>query len=185
MNLLKNPFIRIAGVIAILYIGLFSNTHKKDSLGNRLSKEQLQKDFGEIKEKSVNIVTTVKMAKAYQQGQIEAKSGNKPAANYIVKDIAIGKGDGAKCEDFVTIQYKSFSNNEPIEKSNKYDLIIGNSSFIPAIQKHIIGMKKGGVRLIILTNSNQALNYEVTMREIKKSATSNPEKCNFNLNEQK
>ncbi len=41
-------------------------------------------------------------------------------------------------------------------------------------------MKKGGVRLIILTNNNKALNFEVTLLNLTKSPDLNGEKCNFN-----
>jgi FKBP-type peptidyl-prolyl cis-trans isomerase len=182
MKLFKNPLLRIAGVILILYLGLFQNTYEKDSLGNRLSKEQIKKNLAEAKDKSVNIMSNIKMAKEYQKNLSEI-SNNKPIdpSDFIVKDVVIGKGEEAACGDFASIEYKSFANNNPLEKSKKYDLIIGKDSLIPAIQNNIIGMKKGGTRLIILTNNKNALNFEVTLLELKK--TPNPAKCNFSNHE--
>jgi hypothetical protein len=194
MNLLKNPLIRIIGIIAILYVGLFSNTYEKESLGNRLSKDQVQKDLSDAKEKGFQIINHVK--KAQELKEYNVTQNTSPAidsSNLNLKDIKVGEGLVAACGDSAVIAYKLFSGDQLIDQIEKQNLVIGERKINYIIESSLIGFNVGGARVInipegykfkdpILAQSlsgKKDLHYEINLLAIKKPTNSTPQNCNF------
>jgi hypothetical protein len=192
MKLLKNPLIRLIGIVAILYIGLFSNTYQKDSLGNRLSTSQIKKNLSEVKDKSFNIITNVKKARDYSSNS---------DSSLIIKEVKIGQGSGVVCGDLVSISYRLLANNYPITKSKNQQVTIGKKEFNYIIENNLVGLKVGGQRLLNIPDNykiqDQALtqelsplrtkaglSYEIDLLTIEKPQNSDPSalQCNFEKN---
>ncbi|MEZ5690612.1 MAG: FKBP-type peptidyl-prolyl cis-trans isomerase [Rickettsiales bacterium] len=79
-------------------------------------------------------------------------------------DAEVGEGDGAICGQKVTINYRSFAeekknedskeqveiiSKKEIENKKAISFIIGAGESMPALEKAVIGMKKGGKRNIL------------------------------------
>ncbi|MEK6734525.1 MAG: FKBP-type peptidyl-prolyl cis-trans isomerase [Pseudomonadota bacterium] len=89
----------------------------------------------------------------------EDKNGNKiepnPYSNNSILNILDGEGESAECGDIVTIHYITrLVNGQEIENSrlnNKPKTFqIGNRKVIKGIEYALIGMKKGGIRRLIV-----------------------------------
>ncbi len=174
MNMIKNPLFKIIGVIAIIYLGLFNNTEKKDSLGNRITTERIKENLGYIKDKSVYIKENLKNSKEYEateNQQINQK-------NQAHRDLLIGIGEGAKCGDFVLANIVKLENNAVIEDSRNEKLKISKTKFYDKF----IGMKKGGKRSILIQEliENQAKDfiYEIELVDVlNKNNIENDQEC--------
>ena len=140
-EILNNPLIKLTGIVAILYFALFANTENPESLGNRLSPQQMKKDFGEVKDKSLFIITNVKMAQEIAK--------NTP--QITIEDIESGAGENAvSCGDEVEISYGIFdANGKQLQMTNSQKLQIGSKEN-DLVEKNIINMKKDGIRNIII-----------------------------------
>jgi biotin operon repressor len=67
--LLKNRLFRLAGALAVLYFGLYANKKSPESLGNRLSKEKIEKNVEEVKKKGFYILENLKKAEEINSKQ--------------------------------------------------------------------------------------------------------------------
>lgn len=76
MNLLKSPIIRIAGIILILYFALFYDNSHPDSLGNRLSKDQIKDNVSQIKDRSSHIITNIKKSQDLKNAEQKTTNAN-------------------------------------------------------------------------------------------------------------
>jgi len=178
-ELLQNPIIKTIGVILVIYFALFANKETPQSLGNRLSPENLKKNFSEVSEQSKFIITNVKAANEY--------SKLKNTAIISTEDIENGPSEiKVACGDEVEISYGIYTKEgKQIIFFEAKKLIIGSKT-IPIIEKNIIGMNSGGIRNInipqdflteepdlskILASEKTDLRYQVTVLNVKKSAT--------------
>ena len=154
-NLLQNPFIKICGIGIIIYFALFANKHNPDSLGNRLSSENLKKNFHEAKKQTRFIMKNVEAAKEYKKQQENI--------DYTTKKIA--------CNDVVYLNYSIYQGEQRLHTANNSKFIIGSKTNWDIEQK-IMGLKKGDEIKIPLVNSTQdgpSLNYHITIQEVTKN----------------
>jgi hypothetical protein len=75
-DIIKNPLFRIAGILAILYYGLFHDKSDPDSLRNRLSAEKVKSNIGEITSQSIHIIDNVKKAQEISKSLANPESTN-------------------------------------------------------------------------------------------------------------
>ncbi len=148
-ELLKNPIIRTIGVFIIIYFGLFHNKKDPESLGNRLSSENIKKNFSEAGEKSRFIISNIRVAQEIAKNQQAAKktSPQEIFETSTIEDAQIGNGEKIiTCGDIAEISYGIYSHdNRKLNSSIKKSLTIGsNENYI--LEKAAIGMKTDGVR---------------------------------------
>jgi hypothetical protein len=212
MKLLQNPLIKIIGVLVIIYFGLFANKKNPDSLGNRLSMKKVKEHFSDIGEKGKFIVTNVEAAREYakthevkknvqqEQKSPEPQQEIQPAPNAAPSnsqevgydpgsnDVIIGKGDsavscGSKVKIVTIVDYQLQGAVEELVVGSKKNWVI---------EKNIIGMKKGGLRSIIipldfetddkklkkaLSARTTPLHYRVSLIDLKDPKTKSDEAC--------
>ncbi len=167
-KLLRNPIIKIIGISVILYYGLFANTEKPGSLGNRFSSEQIKKDFSEVREKTVFIAENVKLAREIaKETEVEKEAEKKVAAANLalqvsVKDLEEGVGENISCGDSAYINYGIYTKDgRQLEFKENQILVIGNKSNW-LLEKNIIGMKQTGSRYINIPQGSQVNDSKIT-----------------------
>lgn len=174
-RVLKNPLIKICGAVVIIYLGLFANKDNPESLGNRLSAENLQKNFHEAQKKGKFISTNVSAAKK------------------ISEDVSSDENSGlisAKCGDTVIANYEIYQADKNIHKTTNKKFTLGSKENLP-IEKGIIGMKIGetkDVNLLEKPSSNQEIlsmpelendfKYRVTILKIFHNPPNSKISCN-------
>lgn len=170
---LKNPLIKICGVVVIIYLGLFSNKSNPDSLGNRLSAENIQKNLHEAKKKSQFIAANISAAKK------------------ISKENPNNDTTSIKCGDTAIADYEIYETNKAIQKISNAKFTVGSKENWP-IEKNIIGMKSGDIKdidmLEPLKSSDQKtlpipklennFKYHITIRQVIHNATNTKISCN-------
>lgn len=151
MELLRRPLIKIIGLILVVYFGLFSNKEDPDSLGNRLSSQNIKERFGEIHEKSNFIIANIDKAnKMSGKDALVAEDPSQNLSAITTQDYAAGSGEEQlKCGDVAEISYdiRVVGSNSSLEFVAKENIVIG-SNFNVLLEQKIIGMKSGGVRII-------------------------------------
>lgn len=169
-ELLRNPLIKGVGIVLILYFALFANKEKPDSLGNRLSSEQIKQNFNEIQNKSKFIITNVKAAQDLaKEKEAQRKIAEQNVPKITINDLEIGTAEpSAACGDAVEISYGLYSpEGKQLEFVSSKKIIIGTDKN-SVIEKNIIGMGNGGIREINVAD----LKYQVTMVAVTKALNS-------------
>jgi len=164
IELLQKPLIKIIGLMLVLYFGLFADKKNPDSLGNRLSSENIKKNFFEAQQKSSFIFSNIDQARKLKGSPVAAPFDS--MQNFVavtVQDSEIGAGDSAlKCGDEAEISYDihvATSNNQ-LEFISKEKLLIGSNTNA-LLERKIIGMKSGGVRLINVPRDFKSTNQKL------------------------
>lgn len=167
-ELLRNPIIKIIGIVAIIYFALFADKKNPESLGHRFAKDKIEKNLHEAKQKSSFIITNVNLAQQMAKEK-DAKNvaGNnsenrKPVATSI-EDLEEGSGDEKIiCGDEVVISYGLYTKQgRQIQFQASEKLIIGvKSNWL--IEQNIIGMKQGGIRNINIPQGYEANDKKLT-----------------------
>ena len=135
MNLqffLKNPFVKIIGVGAIIYFGMFYNNDHPDSLRKRLSVDNVKKNLNEVQQKVGDISQTIEIAKQNNQ------------------QISIERNfSELKCGDEVNIVYKFYDDQNKILGMSDGSQIIAFQSnedlILNLIAKNMDGLKMGAI----------------------------------------
>jgi hypothetical protein len=159
-DLLRNPLVKIVGILTILYFALFSNTYNPNSLGNRFSKENLKKNFDAAQEQGKFIATNLKIARDLEEKRNDIASDSTSHDNPVMmvssEDIKTGKGMATlACGDEITISYRtSINNDHQIDHMDDVKFIVGSRT-MPLIEKHIIGMRALGIRNIYIPKTAQ------------------------------
>lgn len=168
VKLLQNPLIKTIGIVLILYLALFKDKSNPSSLGNRLSVNNIKKNINEATDKGKFIVQKIddveknKIKPTPKKGHYSVKRANinkrkSSAQTYvIIEDSNIGSGEEIlSCGDLATISYQIYINdNEKILSIDSTMLPIG-SNLLPILEKNIIGMKKEGIRQIIVPQNSK------------------------------
>lgn len=175
-EILKNPIVKICAVFVILYFALFSNKENPNSLRNRLSKENLEKNLHDASNKSKFIISNVGAAKKAVK---EKERKEQEMQNLIIK-----------CGDEVITDYSIFSDGQNLYSEKNKKFIIG-SKIDPIVEKNIIGMKNGETKVINIMEDIKAdqklnipkpqnnINYHIKIVNIEKSsASTNNSNCN-------
>ena len=145
LDFLRIPLVKFIGVGIIIYLGLFSNRESPDSLRERLSKERLKENIGDVREKSRFIASNLKVAQ-----EIATTKPNQEAIKTIsFEEIETGKGDvEVSCGSEVEISYSIFSDEgRQLKVIDSEKLFLGSKNN-ELLEKNILGMKQGGIRLI-------------------------------------
>jgi len=152
-ELLKNPFIKMIAVGVILYLGLFADKKNPDSLGVRLSKQNVAKEFQEAKKRTSFIVEKIRVAKEIPLNQDQQVVRQLPNVELIqAQNIKNGQGEeilkcGFEALISYTIALEGSKNN--LEEIIGEKIVIGSQKNY-LLEKKIIGMKKGGIRQILI-----------------------------------
>jgi hypothetical protein len=149
MNLqffLKNPLIKIIGVVAIIYFGMFYDNDHPDSLGNRLSIDNVKKNINEVQQKVSDISQTIEIAKQNNQ-QISAE---RKFSELSFEKVFVGTGNNfIECGDEVNIIYKFYDDqNRILEMSENSQIIAFQSNedlILTLIAQNISGIKNGAI----------------------------------------
>ncbi len=188
ISFLQIPLVRIIGVIVVLYFGLFSNKEKPDSLGNRLSRDEIVKNFNEVKERTRFISTTIQSG---GQNQVQIAKNSQ----LDIEDIEPGTGNASiDCGMEAKISYSVFDQSgKQIRNPSEEKIIIG-SKINDFIEKNIIGMKSGSIRNIQVPkdyiSSNQTVNqllnfyksdlrFQIIITEFDESQIASNKPCNL------
>ena len=160
LDILRIPLIKFIGIGAILYFALFSNKEKPESLGNRLSKEEVSKTFNEAKNKSRFIISSVNTAK---EGREFRPNQPNPIAKITIEDLEIGKDENViYCGSEVEISYGIYdANNKTLKTVSSENLTIG-SNLNRVVEQNIIGMKSGGIRNINIPNDYKSNDQKIS-----------------------
>jgi hypothetical protein len=186
-TIINNPLFKIAGIGLIVYYGLFSDKSTPESLGNRLSSKNLEKDFNEVKEKSRFIVTNVGAAQqAVTKTNVILPDQTQNSAQVSTSELEIGKGDEVvACGDEVEISYGIYTQDNKQLEFVKQEKLIISSNHNPLIEQNIIGMKQDGIRNLnfpqnfisgdkklgeLINFNKSAIRYQVTLLSLVKSA---------------
>ncbi len=179
IELLRNPFLKIAGLGLILYFGLFHNKESPESLGNRLSKENVKKNFDQIQEKAKFISSNLKMAQKVSKGtDVESNSLPQDVESNSLPQESPGKivnnsnpSGEVLCGDLVLISYDLYQGNKNLVSIAEENITIGNGS-ASLMEKNIIGMRVGDSKIIPLVKGNgpkkivQSLEYHIKILSI-------------------
>lgn len=151
-ELLKNPIIRTIGVIIIVYFGLFHNKKDPESLGNRLSSENIKKNLSEAGEKSRFIISNIRVAQEIAKNQqTTKKSPQEIFETSTIEDAAIGNSEKIiSCGDIVKISYGIYNHDGKQLTPSKEKSLAINSEENYILEKSVTGMKAGGIRHIYL-----------------------------------
>ncbi len=160
LNFLRIPLVKMIGIFAVLYFALFSEKQNPNSLRNRLSKEEVKKNFNEASEKSRFIISNVNASR-----NLEAKPKSpqpEVAAKISISDLDLGKGDvGISCGSTVEISYGIYTkDNKQIKSVSSEKLTIG-SNLNEIIEKNILDMKPGGIRNILVPHNFKTNNRSI------------------------
>lgn len=166
-SLLRYRIVKIVGAGVVLYFGLMGHKENPDSLGYRLSKDNVSKHINEIKERSTYIATTIRDVKGVEAGALPVETLKNRASNKLIihnnqhaeaRDEVVGTGENiVKCGDQAKISYSIYikENNVELEKEEGRVIIIGSKKN-KLLEEKIMGMKEGGVRIIEIPRNFQA-----------------------------
>jgi len=192
MNLqffLKNPLIKIIGVVAIIYFGMFYDNDHPDSLRNRLSIDNVKKNINEVQQKVGDISQTIEIAKQNnQQISVERKF-----SELSFEKVFVGTGNNfIECGDEVNIIYKFYDDqNKILEMSENSQIIAFQNNedlILTLIAQNISGLKMGAIiRTKFLGKYNEAdqklnkllkfANYNLNLEVYVLSIKSNKNNC--------
>lgn len=164
IDLLRRPLIKIIGLALVLYFGLFADKQNPDSLGNRLSVDNIKQSLFEAQQKSAFIFSNIDQARKLKPSPLAAPFD--PLQNFVtatINDVEIGSGEVAlKCGDEAEISYAIYvaTSSNPLESVPQEKLLVG-SNINALLERKIIGMKKGGVRLINIPQDFQSTNQKL------------------------
>jgi peptidylprolyl isomerase len=106
---------------------------------------------------STNSGTSVKVSgKLGAKPKITVPAGGDPPAKLVIKDIKPGTGPGAKAGQTVTVQYDGVLYKDGSQFDASWDhgqpfpFTLGEGSVIPGWDQGLVGMKKGGRRLLVI-----------------------------------
>ena len=201
MNLFKNKLFRLIGIITILYFGLFREDNP-EGLRNRLSPENIKSGIKEVRKKSSHVVQAMKQAKELEEKQkfIDSYYQNKASNRFDIKvqDMVIGEGKEVECGNWVSVDYRVFINNAALLKLNSFNdkqFIFGDKNGDKVVANEVKGMRKGGVRKVIIPANYQAqderlaeylaqaeengIAYEIKLNELEIVANGKNYRCDF------
>jgi hypothetical protein len=78
INITQNRFIKIVGIILVIYFALFYNKTNPESLGNRLSPKNIKDGLNAAQEKSRFILTNINTAKQIEKQKEKAEGNLQP-----------------------------------------------------------------------------------------------------------
>jgi hypothetical protein len=149
-KLLRNPLIKIIGVVSILYFALFYDKKEPEALGNRLAPERIKQEIGQAHEKGEFIISNVHLARQMAQDKVRAdllKSGEE--LKISIEDVEVGKGEEiVECGDEVEISYIVYDGRSKQLQVFNFKKFTVNPATQQIVDQNIIGMKKGGIRSI-------------------------------------
>jgi len=155
-NILKLPIVKLIAMIALLYYIFDKTKNDPRSVASKINKENISRSVEIIKQ---NIHNASQVTQNLNQDQKDAytneeNTNNEQKTELTYQDIRKGLADNeAVCGSEVEIEYTLMNknNNDIINKSNiKFDI---GSKFNEIIEKSLIGMSPGGVRVVDIPKS--------------------------------
>lgn len=150
-ELLRNPIIRIIGVIFIIYFALFHRKDSPESLANRYSPEQIKKDINEVKTQGRFIIHNFQQVKEISKEKEAQKAVSANPSPFVIEDLDEGQGEiVTTCGNEVEISYGIYAQNgHQIDFITSEKIIIGSKQN-SIIEENILGMKQGAIRSITI-----------------------------------
>lgn len=186
LALLRIPLVKFISIGLILYLALFSDKNNPDSLRQRLSKERVNENIKEVKEKGRFIASNVENAR-----ELEKTKAQQPNLDdkISITDIEIGQSDPAvACGSEVEIAYAIFDDKGSQLKNVSSEKLIIGGNLNKIIEQNIMEMRIGGIRNIkvprdfktndlniiqLLKFYDSALRYQVSILSIKPRTDNN------------
>jgi len=168
MEIFRNPLIKTIGLILVIYFALFHDKKNPDSLGNRLSSDRIVKNFREVQERSVFIMSNIEKARNSANASLSAGSAGEALLENFnalsIRDVEIGEGDSLKCGDEAEISYdiRVVESINQLEFVSNERLVIGSNKN-PLMERKIVGMKKGGTRIIKVPKDFKSSNQKLSL----------------------
>lgn len=161
MEILRNPIVKTVGIAAVLYFALFYNKENPESLGNRLSPQNIKEGISEATKKAHFIAGGISSANEQTKELEKVKRKRFEDAALDYQDIKTGEGAALSCGDYAVISYKIFnSQNQELVKLPNQPISIGSQKNL-MLEKNIIGMKRGGTRLITIAKNSNITDLEL------------------------
>lgn len=147
--------------------------------------EETSADSGDEDKSTGKPGKTPKVSGSTDEKPTIAETSGDPPTELVEKDIKVGTGPAAKEGDTVSVNYlgKNWSNNKQFDTSwgrEEFEFELGAGSVIAGWDQGVIGMKKGGRRLLIIPPdlgygeqgqgdipANETLVFVVDLEEIK------------------
>lgn len=176
-DLFKHPLIKLCAIGLVIYFALFANTDNPDSLGNKITKERLKKNFEQAKEKqqfiSKNIAAAKKFAKENSSNKTQQKTQD-----------SLSKTPFIICGDQVIVDYALYQSGKILHAEKDTKFIIGSKDNW-LIEKNLIGLKKGdttNINVIETVNNmpaavNDLLKYKITIHKISRHPSNIQTSC--------
>ncbi len=145
-SLLRKPIIKIIAVILVLYFGIIKNNQHPQSIANKLSTNNIKKNYDEIRDKISDISQNLEMAQQVKKELSLEKNIN----DLRFEKIILGTiGESIKCGNEVNIIYKFTNNEGVILDMDEESKIIANQQHSAMVEdiiaKNIVGLKNGAV----------------------------------------
>lgn len=150
LKVIQHPLVKNIAIIGIIYFAFFSNKQNPESLGNRLSVENLKKTFNNVSQKTSFIAENVSMAKSLAKERVQRlKRKHDAVATLEVKDLKEGLGREVECGDVATISYGVFDAKDKKIHLGVENVTIGLNDNI-FLEQETRGMKAGGIRIVFI-----------------------------------
>ncbi len=160
-DILRNKFVRLLGVGLVFYFGLMADKTDENSLGYRLSSDNIKKNWQEANQQGRFIMSSISDVNQLAAGQVSAEEVKRKFAGYKQasidenytglksEDEAMGLGDEVKCNDEVDVSYEIYvkESGTLLDEIKNEKFFIGSNKH-PVLEQKIAGMKKGGIRKI-------------------------------------
>lgn len=138
-------------VAFIIYAVISNNLKQKDVVEKPVEKPSAAIEQTQVETEKLPVIEADKIINI---GILQSRLTPKSVRKLYVEDIAEGKGDISICAQRVTIDYSAFTEDgNKIEEVKNLSFQIGKAEVMPALEKGIIGMKKGGTRNIFTPNN--------------------------------
>lgn len=140
----KNPLIKIAVMLLILYLCVFKNNNQ-NSVGNNINFDKLKTGLSDIKNKTQDISENIDKAKKMHQ-EINSQ---RQISSLVFQQIVAGVGNKVQCGDEVKTMYKIInSENQIIDYADNLNIEFGKDyqdTISKIIAKNITNLQRGSV----------------------------------------
>ncbi len=149
----QNSWLKIVGIIAVLYFALFSNKENPHSLGHNLNKDEISKGYKEALNKGKKIHSDVFKAQELKKRMMDPS--NSTPDILVFDEVESLIGNRVSCNDIVDIAFEIKNiNNDIIQPKTNMSLVVGKGSS-PIIEEHLLNMRESSIKILNIPFSYQ------------------------------
>lgn len=152
-NIHNNFFFKIIGICAILFFAIDNQKNHPDLIINSISEGNFEEKSQKIKNEIADVANKARIAKKIDS---EIKSNDINRQIIVVDEVESFAQNALKCGDNADINIEIRDKKNNILYYDRIIINIGQNNY-PLIEKNITGMKKEGVRVIIIPASDLSL----------------------------